>query len=86
MEKNLMRWPIQFVVLVLTALSFVTLASAQSITSGVVTGTVTDPTGSSIPNASHHVGELKHKCERKKQILERTERIVLHLSRRETIR
>jgi len=47
-----MRWPIQFVVLVLTALSFVTLASAQSITSGVVTGTVTDATGSSIPNAS----------------------------------
>src|SRR5215469_15389150 len=52
MEKNLMRWPIQFVVLVLTALSFVTFASAQSITSGVVTGTVTDATGSSIPNAS----------------------------------
>jgi len=47
-----MRWPIRFVAFVLATLSVVTFCFAQSITSGDVTGTVTDPTGSSIPNAS----------------------------------
>jgi hypothetical protein len=47
-----MRAPSKIVVFLLAALSLATLTFAQSITSGDVTGTVTDPTGSSIPGAS----------------------------------